>query len=1299
MRTSYAQWLKANKEHLDYFIINEAYDWINQLQTEFGADKPLPNQYSLLGTKDWTSLGKAKNTTNKDQVTYRTLWKHDKYHVNHVTVQFNCFQGGGDVQTFRSSEALYLAFERDNTLLPIYDPLTVLSGIKDKHERKAKIADAENNKRRKQELNKAKAVKYFVNEVYPSLFEKGESAYFSETKGMPNEFWQGQGLRFGNDANLKHIDRKNSDFAAVRLISALNDEPIGLELIYPDGTKKLTYGTDKSKVPCALFGADIETATTMLFFEGLADGFINLMAYQEILPEKVTGVFAVDADTLGKVVDAFSKRYPSKTGVIICDNDKWKYDRANNIGVLKGTEAAIKAGYKYVIPNFAGFDVSSKPTDISDLYHLGGLPAVVNQLRQQRVPPTWDDWSIQQINYIGLRTNKQGLRTNKQDAFSQFFKAVKFACHRSSKRIPLESQDKVLQTILNVIDNQVPRLSSCDNFKQSEIDRLKEYAIQQLNNNLSKAVENSAPLSLEKAYLLKEQGVNVIRYDLTLTNGKYRINQEVAQRIIGADSGLHILNAPKDTGKTFSVIKPCIRKSIYSEVEYPTVITHLVSLTSDVGEKCEIDNYQDINNTDSTLGLAITVNSIINPKFSRYLEASQLIVIDEIDAVFEAIKTGTVKAEDREKTYKALLKLLGKRKVIVTGADIDGKCLDKLRKARDTSSEITLYIANSAPVLQGLRAVNYGSDESVLLVDFIESVSNKINCILASDNIKLIEAQNEELVKKGVKTLCITSNNGETKAAKEFFQNPNEYIRKHRPQALLYTPKLCSGLSIDIDHFKIAYGVYRQQIAVKGFQQMIARSRPTMEYRLAFPSRKRPGELFEKALERLMNEAITAYLQDNRLIETDKAAKLIEIKDGELVSRIPISPFTEQRLRAIADEPYQRDPNDILLRLMAEGATIEYASPVTDEKKEESDSENKRIKKEHKQSVIDRLIAAGNSLDKLTPDELTRITQDALLKKEKGQHIDTIHEAALIKHNYYRTTPFDEEFIEFHLKDGWKKCLSEEDYLTDLNTIKQFGRIESLALNKDISQLRFETLKHHFDKQFRKELGITVYEIGKIDCPVDKINKESESVQRIIALITEHQDAFNGCMRGTGVDRFTNRTARQPMKFIGSWLNLFGFKLKALPRDNPTAIRNYIIDFSEYHAFIVPYLIGREGQGKNHLTKKTREYEEYIGKQLMAAEPAVTQPPMDRISKEIERQAREAAKRAQKAEREAIRRKSIAGNAMPIAGNAMPDARNSSKPTPTTVDEPSTLGGYRNYWDDFVEKQNRHEAERDIVTP
>ena len=1219
MYASYATWLKANKDHLDSFIINEAFDWINDLQIQFDADKPLVSPYSLWGDRGWTSLGKARNTANKDSVTYRAKWKRDKHNVNHVVVQFNCFQGGGEVQTFHSSDALYNLFEVGNTFTYPQPNRRNLAKIK---ESQTKIqADAE-NKAEKQRLNKVAAINYFINEVYPSLSEEGESAYFSKTKGMPNDFWQGQGLRFGNDTNLKYMDKKSSDFTAVLLRSALNDEPLGLQLIYADGTKKLTYGTDKSKVPCALFGDSIESAATMLFTEGVADNLICLKAYQEIFPdEKVTGIFGVDANNLGKVVDAYSNRYPGKKGLIICDNDKWKYDHADNTGVLNGIDAAIKSGYRYVIPTFGEGDSKSKPTDISDLYRLGGLPAVVNQLSQQFTPPKRYMWPLQRINYIGL--------TNQKDSFSGLFRAVKRACHLSSECIPLESQDKVSQVVLDVIDNQATRLSSCHNFKQSEMDRLKDYAIQQFNKNISSAIKLSPPLSLEKVYLLQEQGVNVIRYTPTLIDGKYRIDPGVAQRIIESGSGLSIVSAPKDTGKTFSIIKPAIRRSMEKEVEYPTVVTHLVSLTGDIGEKCGIDNYHDIENTDSTLGLAITINSIIKPKFSRYLKASQLVVVDEIDAVFEAIETGTVDAPDREKTYKALIELLGRRKVIVTGADIDDKCLDKLMKTR-SPSEITIYIANQVPVLQGIKVVNYNKEHAFLLSDFMESVSNKVNCILTSDNIEVIQAQNEELVKRGVKTLCITSNNGATKEAKEFFQNPNKYISENQIQALLYTPKLSSGLSIDIDHFKITYGVYYQQISVKGFNQMVARSRHTKEYRLAFPNQRTPNESLEKAQKRMEDEARTAYYQNNQLIEI---GKLVEIKDNELVVRTPISPFTKQRLNAIAAEPYQKNPNDILLRLMAEGATITYAYPAMEKAKEYA-AENKRVKEEYGQSRIDKLIAAGNSLNELTQDELTRFTQDALNKREKGLHIDSIHEAALIKHDYYRTEPFNEELIEFYLKDGWKECRSFEDYLTTQDTTEQFDRIESMALNKDISQLGNKTLRQYFNKQFMNGLGIT---FGDVRCDadgdiaeidyfgvsygIDKFNKNSESVQAIIALITKHKDAFNGCMRGTGV-KFTDRTAREPMKFIGSWLKLFGFKLEALPTERlgiDKVMRSYIINDSEYRAFIVPYLIGRQRDGKNHLTEKKKTYyEEYI------------------------------------------------------AGNAMPDAQNSLKPTQTTVDKPST---------------------------
>ena len=1247
MGISYRQWLEANKESIDSLILQEAFNWINQFQNHYGVTKPA-SQHDLLGDKEWTSLGFATNTSNRDKVYYRTRWYRDKNDVNQISLQFNCFQGGGDVQTFNSGNILYQMYEKGKSIptQPITAPIPPQAIAKAKAKTQAK-AQAEKER-------KAHATAYFTRDIFPSLSENGKSPYFSDKKALPDDYWQGRGLRFGNDATLEHMT-KNGNFVAAQLNSARNDEPLGLQLIYDDGTKKLTYGTDKSKAPCATFGAAPKDATFFVFSEGLADALINLKAFEEIEPdEKVTAVFAVDAANMIEVTKTFSQRYPATSGVIICDNDQWKLDHSDNVGVLKGGKAALSSDYKYVIPTFSELHSALKPTDVSDLFRLGGIDEVVKQLRIQR-KAKYNSWPLHRLQYIGLDNRKP---------FNKLFKAVKFACHRASEHVPLQSAASASQAILNVLNNVVTsNLSNCKNFSRSEMDRLKEYVPQQIDKNIKKATDLSRPL----ADLTADgdgDGDGITRYDLIKDkdgDGKYRIDQAIAQQVISADGGLHIVVAPKNTGKTFSVIKPAVKLAM-DNVHYPTCITHLISLTADIAEKCGLDNYQNISHTNDTNGLAITVNSVINDKFPKYLEASQVIVIDEIDAVIEAIETGTVKAVDRKATYEKLEELLRKKKVIVTGADIDSNCLEKLRKARQ-SDDIHLYIANPAPVLGGFKVINDDDNQASCLAAFRADVvkDDGIPCILASDNIKLIEAQNEELVKEGIKTLCITSNNGDTEEVKEFFQNPNEYIRKHRPQALLYTPKLSSGLSIDEPHFKRVYGVYNQQISEKGFLQMIARSRPTMEYRLAFPSQKTPNELKDEAVKRMMREMLEAYCQThhhNYEDEDDKSLDIDVIKQRfKAIADSDLSDFTKQRIEAIAAEPFHRNPNNILLRLQSEGATIIYPDvPASDVK--EHKAEHKRIKEEYKELIAERLISADMALSEKETEEVVQITQAALVKREKGEYLDTLDEAALIRHDYYRTEPFNEWLIEFHKnKGGLRVCRFVETSLTDPKKIKEFDRVQAKALDNDISQLGNESSIRRFNNELFNAVGITFYdEVGTMDCFVDEenpINWKSESVQNLVKSLIKQKDEFNGCMRGTGV-RFTNKTARSPMRFIGDWLKLSGFKLKAFGEDRP---RNYYIDCSDFDAFVVPYLIGRKGDNKNSIVKKTAELKEYIN--VKEAEKAAKQA--ERLAKDAERREREAAKRAKKAEREALRR----------SENAMSDAQNQNQPIPAAVDEPS----------------------------
>lgn len=1179
---NYEKWLKANKDQVESIILTEAFNWIDRLQNQYGASKPLTSPYCLIGNKDWTSLGVAKNTTDKDKITYRTSWRRDKHDINQLFMVFNCFQGGGDPQKFSSSEILFEMFSRENGA-PI--PVNTSPKVKEQARQKA------NNKLKKQAISskkeaikKREAVKYFNNEVYPSLSLEGESTYFSENKNFPSDFWQGKGLRFGNDANLKYI-KKNGNFAAIQLKSALNDEPLGLALIYDDGTKKLTYGTQKAdKIPYAVFG-NIETSDILIYLEGVADCLLTFYAYQLIHPdENIAVIYCVDAGNLKAVVETFAKRYPGKEGLVICDNDQWKYGHANNVGLLKGIGAAKQAGYRYIYPDFSEYDQSSKPTDLSDLYQLGGLEAVIERLKKQIIPPKRYEWPLLRLSLTGLRAIKEG--EPKRNAFSELYKAVKFGCHRFCERIPLEPFENILDEILTAIDSQSTRLGQYPHFDQDELEKLKEYATQQFSKIHKNTVKRfNTPFSPKKIAKLEEKGVRVIRYDLELIDGKYRIPKKISEQIINTEKGLHAVYGPKDTGKTFSVIKPLIEEGML-ENKRPTAITPLRSLTRDVGNKCELDNYQDIKNTDDTQGLGITINSIINPRFSKYLEASQLIVIDEIDAVYDSILIGTVKKEDKEKTYKALQKLLRKEKVVVASADIDDNCLDELMKACNPS-EITLYLAKPTPLLSGCETTIF--EEPLSLEDFQKQVNSGVPCILTSDNVDLIEQQNEKLVKLGIKTLCITKNTVNNSEVKEFFEAPNKYIKKHKIQALLYTPAMATGVSIDEKHFEFTYGVYYQQTTENGFLQQLFRSRPTKKYCLAFPSRKEVYELRDEAKERIRKEIVAAYKES------------LSMSNGKWkVEEIFLSDFDNARANALVAQSQEKNPNDILLRLMAEGMKITYqkdTSGLTQAK-----AELKADRKAFKKAKIDEILEADKELSKLTPNELNDITQEAIKKDKENLSLDPIYKAALIRHKYYRDAPLDRELIEFDLEGGMSKCLYVESYLTNQETVIQLDKLEQKIT--DISLHRNETLRQYFNKYFLDALSIRIDKDFDLTCDRPKFNKKSELIKGVINFIVKNKDAFNGCMpKGKGVI-FTDRTAREPMRFIGNWLKLFGLKLNS-SRSDKNAPRDYEIDFKQYDAFIVPFLKGREQQGKNHLVNKIREYKEYLLNEAVTLDEAV----------------------------------------------------------------------------------------------
>lgn len=92
---------------------------------------------------------------------------------------------------------------------------------------------------------------------------------------------------------------------------------------------------------------------------------------------KLPVVCALNAHNMPIVAALLRKQYPDVILKICADDDQWG---KQNTGLVAAVKADISANGFVYVPDFAGLDVSSKPTDFNDLYCLAGAAEVKRQL-------------------------------------------------------------------------------------------------------------------------------------------------------------------------------------------------------------------------------------------------------------------------------------------------------------------------------------------------------------------------------------------------------------------------------------------------------------------------------------------------------------------------------------------------------------------------------------------------------------------------------------------------------------------------------------------------------------------------------------------------------------------------------------------------------------------------------------------------------------------------------------------------------------------------------------------------------
>ncbi|OCQ90412.1 hypothetical protein BCD67_00215 [Oscillatoriales cyanobacterium USR001] len=147
--------------------------------------------------------------------------------------------------------------------------------------------------------------------------------------------------------------------------------------------------------------------------------------------------------------------------------------------------------------------------------------------------------------------------------------------------------------------------------------------------------------------------------------------------------------------------------------------------------------------------------------------------------------------------------------------------------------------------------------------EFLAKEILKSHCpAIATDSLKTAEALAKMLTDDGRQGIMLTSKTATEEWAKDFLANPDEYIKRYKPEFLIFTPTAESGLDISIkDYFSDCFCWFVGVIGVDECLQMSRRVRHPQRITICCSQhklkRKNDGDFSSKLIEVITEQAST----------------------------------------------------------------------------------------------------------------------------------------------------------------------------------------------------------------------------------------------------------------------------------------------------------------------------------------------------------------------------------------------------------------------------------------------------------
>ena len=824
-------------------------------------------------------------------------------------------------------------------------------------------------------------------------------------------------------------------------------EIVGIQKIYPNG-RKLIYG--KKKGAFAVIG-DLASAAKLFFCEGYATGsaIMNLIHLTERYPTLCAVVVCLDAHNVVTVSRLLTERYRDKKPIICPDNDWQKHAEQREKPIAN---AGMKAGLLAAINCHAPIKRLAPLRHISDWcdYYQINTEEAVAAFKQVMEPVTLKKYYLEYVTYF-----------EKAGKTLELCKAVVATMKVAIMAWPHQLDETEF----------LAQLSTCCSHTGIKKLQIKQWWMHQKRRRFG--------LALRASSIKREQGRQVTIYDVDSFDQIKTIMDAITPVV---DKAIFITNAPMGEGKTKHWLKPAF-KAADAANHLPVMITPVRSLTQRVAHDFNASHYIEddmlqINKGQQTIpsSLAITINSIINKKYQAMFSFSQALFIDEYTQVLRSITQGTVENHLRNRTENRLVELINQAAFCyLADADFNQIAIDHLSESVDDDRPIIIFKhqkksnpgkqnsdknAETIDVNRGNQAtkpiryvIHRQKDANfapkLLIQTIIEQVSRgKRVAVIADSKAKLafISHALSQLPNKdnSLSILTITSETAGQGDVQQFITSPDSYLQLKKPDIVLISPAIQSGLSIESDYFDRCFGLYAGTVTPVIFQQMLHRIRQQRVFHLTLPGytrRKQPAsenpdtllwESYQQAIEQFgasqaVYDAKTGLSRIGQLAIKQENGKLVISGDENYCRYEQLS----AQMQALDNQQSNHCSSFFCLQAMARGIQIRCVSARTSQK------DRQRLKDEF--SIIKADIAARETSETtgnvtLTPEQARYLHQKTAMTAEEQRALRrfTIKEQLHLN----RASVFTLD-VEFYNNKGHYHVANYQALLAGLDSAKQ----------------------------------------------------------------------------------------------------------------------------------------------------------------------------------------------------------------------------------------------------------------------